>query len=466
MASPTLNEAQATAFYLSHIADVKEVHMVTGVGVGKTFTIGAWSLPFISIPRSCGLICSPTVPMMKTATLPGIIDAWASHGIHQDTDFVINRRMPGVPPYSGIGSENVITFRWGSYVVLTSLENYNTVNGSQWDWVAVDEERDVRHFEEAMGKIRARLRGVTFKRLGLKHRFLGATTPPDNPEYHIRLREQSETNDQIRIVTATTYMNQANLSPDYIKTLKDTYDPMTFRREVMGELIIAKGAQWAYCFDSAVHTGHTVAIDKRQVWLSFDFNVSPLTCIAAQHSPDKKQIRIIKEWRLLNADISQMAMEIKKWLRETFGDKDTKRLIVTGDSSGKAGTSIQVGESNWNRVIGDLNLMKGQIRVLPANPRHTDSIQLTNSILSKHGDILIDAKLCPYLISDLGFTQRDDNCSPVPTNKMSGHLLDCFRYYLWTFHYDFLPKFAKDNRGLMEPYRSTEMPFHPSELIP
>jgi len=431
--------------------------MVTGVGVGKTYTLGVWMIPFLSIRGSLGLVCAPTVPMLRNATLPGIISAWEDFGIIQDRDYVINKRFKGVQAYSGIGSDNVITFRWGSYVVLTSMENYNTVNGSQWDYIAGDEERDWRHFEEAMGKIRARLRGKLFNKLGLKNKYLGATTPPDNPLYHIKLKDSQETNPNIRLVTATSYMNAHNLPDDYIKSLEDTYDPMTFRREVMGELIIAKGSQWLYCLDEELHVVKDIPVNpKEQVYLSFDFNVSPLTCIAFQHVTNYKlppnqynrtQIRAIQEFRLINSDVTAMAMSIKKWLRNNFGSDNTDRLVITGDASGNNRTSISVGESNWNRLVGDLGVHPSQLRILTENPSHTDSLQLTNSIMAKHGDILISERGCPHLLSDLRFVQRDENYHPVPPDAMHGHLLDCFRYYFWTFHYDFLRKFAERSRN-------------------
>lgn len=446
---PELNEAQLAAIYLSHHEQVKEVHMVTGVGVGKTYTLGAWSLPFIAVPGSRGLICSPTVPMMRNSTLPGIETAWQTFGgLRPEVDYVINRRMKGVPAYSGIGSDQVITFRWGSYAVLTSLENYNTVNGSQWDWIVVDECRDVRNFKEALGKLKARMRGERFKKLGMKHRILTATTPPDNPHYFIEL--QKTQGDDRRVITATSYMNEANLPPDYIQGLVDTYDELTLRREVYGELIIATGMRWAYCFDKDLHVGECFPVQKDHVYLSFDFNISPLTCIAAQWTPDKRSIRVLHEFHLINADISQMAVAIKSWLKTTFGDSHTGRLIVTGDASGKSGTALQVGDSMWNRLIGDLNLRPSQIKIPNANPAHMDSIQLTNSILAKHGDILFSPQTV-HLQEDMEFVQRNEKCNPVSADPMKGHLLDCLRYLLWTFHYDFLRKFAKDNRSHLPP---------------
>jgi hypothetical protein len=184
--------------------------------------------------------------MMKTATLPGIESAWQRAGLQPERDYIVNRQMKGVKPYSRIGSENVITFRWGSYAVLTSLENYNTVNGSEWDWIVVDETRDVRNFEFALGKLRARMRGQTFKGLNLTHKILTATTPPDNVKYYLELKEASQIeSNRIAIVQAESYVNQHNLPQGYIEQLEATLDPQTFKREVLAHLITAQSSIYA-----------------------------------------------------------------------------------------------------------------------------------------------------------------------------------------------------------------------------
>jgi hypothetical protein len=185
--------------------------------------------------------------MMKTATLPGIESAWQRAGLQPERDYIVNRQMKGVKPYSRIGSENVITFRWGSYAVLTSLENYNTVNGSEWDWIVVDETRDVRNFEFALGKLRARMRGQTFKGLNLTHKILTATTPPDNVKYYLELKEASQVeSNRIAIVQAESYVNQHNLPPGYIEQLEATLDPQTFKREVLAHLITAQSSIYPF----------------------------------------------------------------------------------------------------------------------------------------------------------------------------------------------------------------------------
>jgi len=432
-----LNEAQQQAYYLLHHTDAKEVHNVTGVGVGKTTILGVGAIPFLSIPNSKGLICAPTVPMMKTATLPGIELAWDNFGIKAERDYIINKRMKGVKPYSQIGSENVITFRWGSYAVLTSLDNYNVVNGSEWDWIVVDETRDIRNFEFALGRLRARLRGQTFLKLGLTHKILTATTPPDNVKYYLELKEQAlNKKNRIAIVHAESYVNQHNLPPGYIEQLEGTLDPQTFKREVLGHLITAQSSIYAYAFTRKVHVGDFPEFAHLPIYVSVDFNVSPMTCVYAQHTPDRRTIRIIGEERLINSDVSELCQRISTRY------PNHHRLIFTGDASGRNRTAHQKGMTNWKLIKGYLKLSDGQIRLLSANPHSVDYIVLLNSLLSKHGDIQIN-KSCKYLIQDMELVQRGDNAEKKPPDSLTGHLFDCLEYYLWTFHRQFLDRFAK-----------------------
>lgn len=434
---PELNEAQQIGYYLTHLTDTKEIHFVTGVGVGKTYSLGAISIPFASIPGSKGLLCAPTVPMMKNSTLPGVESAWQSFGLRPEVDYVINKRMKGVKPFSAIGSENVITFAWGAYLVLTSLENYNTVNGSQWDYILVDETRDIRNFEQALGKLRARARGELFKQTGRIHKIITATTPPDNPKYYIELKEKSEQPESnIKIIQAESYINRHNLPPGYIEQLEATLDPQTFKREVLAHLITAQSSIYAYSFERKTHVAKVHERPDYPVWVSVDFNVSPMTCIYAQHSPDRRTIRIIGEERIINSDVFELAERIR------VRYPDTARLIFTGDASGRNNTSVKKGMSNWKNLKGALRLSDGQIRLLSANPHSVDYIVLLNSLLSKHGDIVI-SDACKYLIQDMELMQRGDDSQKVAPDKMTGHLFDCLEYYLWTFHRAFLDRFAK-----------------------
>ena len=434
---PELNEAQQIAYYSSHHLEAEEIHMLTGVGVGKTYWLAVDLIPDLSVPNSKHLICSPTFAMMKTATFKKVQEAWEEWGLREGVDYVVNKRMSGVKPYSGISSDKVITFRWGSYVVLTHLDNYNVVNGSEWDTISIDETRDVRNFQEALDKCRARTRGTTFKKLGLRHRIKTATTPPDNVAYYRELESQAKTsNGRIKLIRAESYANQHNLRPGYIEQLERTLDPNSFKREVLGMLVTKQETVWAYCFE---HKKHVADIQERPdlpIFVSMDFNVSPMTCIYAQHDPSRNRIRILGEERIMNSDVYELCERIRTRY------PDTARLILTGDASGRNRSATMKGVTNWKAVKGALKLSDAQIRLLSSNPDSKDTIVLINSMLSKHPDLLIN-RACKYLVEDCEMMQRGDDGKKIAPTNMHGHLFDCFIYYLWTFHRSFLDRFAK-----------------------
>jgi hypothetical protein len=68
------------------------------------------------------------------------------------------------------------------------------------------------------------------------------------------------------------------------------------------------------------------------------------------------------------------------------------------------------------------------------------SRELTNSILEKHDDFMIDHS-CERLIFDLKFVESNDKHDIVKDrNKEEGKadFLDNFRYYINTYHQDFV----------------------------
>jgi hypothetical protein len=70
----------------------------------------------------------------------------------------------------------------------------------------------------------------------------------------------------------------------------------------------------------------------------------------------------------------------------------------------------------------------------------SDSQVLLNSIF-QNGKIIIDDENCPHLIYDLKYVEVDDSGDikkDRSTEARKADLLDCCRYYLNTFHKNFL----------------------------
>ena len=86
----------------------------------------------------------------------------------------------------------------------------------------------------------------------------------------------------------------------------------------------------------------------------------------------------------------------------------------------------------------ELDLSKGQFKVPSVNPSIRNSRVLCNAIAANHEDFLIDSS-CHYLIEDLETVETTES-GDIDKGKDAhkSHLLDCFRYFIWTFHNDFV----------------------------
>ena len=222
-----------------------------------------------------------------------------------------------------------------------------------------------------------------------------------------------------------------DLPSEYIEAMKNL-DDVTRQVFVEGNWdVIDVDRPFAYGFNKFKTVKPNVQIQKGEpIILSIDFNVDPITCIAGQSFKDK--IRVFKEFRLRNSDIYRLCEAI----RSEFGDQF---FIVTGDASGQNRSAMTKGVVNYYTIIRDeLDLPKSAFKVPSFNPSIKNSRVLLNSILQKHADLQIDSS-CQYLINDLQQVEADEN-GDIDKSKDSKltHLLDCFRYFLWTFHHDFI----------------------------
>lgn len=177
--------------------------------------------------------------------------------------------------------------------------------------------------------------------------------------------------------------------------------------------------------------------DLGPLYLSFDFNVEPITCLAAQHDLD--WIHVVKEYRLLVSDIWALTDHIVAHVPEAY-------FMVTGDASGRNRSALTRGNHNYYHVIRQqLALGPGQQKVPKANPLIRNTRVLCNALLQKHPRYFVNTKACPHLTVDLNSVEvitqglRAGELDEGK-DKRKGHLLAGFRYYNWTFHRDFLDK--------------------------
>jgi phage terminase large subunit len=173
---------------------------------------------------------------------------------------------------------------------------------------------------------------------------------------------------------------------------------------------------------------------KYPVYLSFDFNVDPITCTASQIWPTKWHI--IREYRLPESDIYQLCDEIRNTFRGTVYFK------VTGDSTGMGRSAMTKGHSNYYQIIkSELKITNTQFDVPAANPSIKDTRALMITLLREKGfEFRVDSS-CHYTIDDLRYVEVDENgelMKKEAEKEGMGHLLDTVRYTAFRYFNKFL----------------------------
>ena len=411
----------------------RETFMVGGVGMGKSFLLAVALFKHINEnPGTTCMVAAPTYGVLTKATLRQIQPVWAKLGWVEGIGgaYVVNRKPPvlwGIEPFSVLDNKNILTTRNGSYVVLASLDNPNTMRGGEFDMIFVDEFRDVPN--DAREVLLGRLRGKLFTQKGKKHRILYVTTPPDNPTLLKSILDQA--NEELKIVTGTSWANAHNLPEGYLEALRRSYDEATYEREVLGRLVFLNTNPFFYSFKEEQHVAPTRYSGSGKLVLSFDFNVDPLTCIAVEQVGD--YVQVLREWRQRDSDLYRLCEELRGWI-------GARRIEVTGDATGANRSPMLKQNLHAYEIIRrELNLSITQINVKKSNPPHQASLVICNSVIARGIKLVIDPS-CKYLIEDLKAVRVGEGNKIKIDDPKQGHLLDCFRYYLHNYWGHKVPK--------------------------
>lgn len=214
-----------------------------------------------------------------------------------------------------------------------------------------------------------------------------------------------------------------------------------YNRMILGQWDLQVHNQFCYAFkDERNITQTPQGIDwKYDIWLSFDFNVDPMTCILAQTNYENS-MRIIREFRIENSDTYEMCEAIRPYIA---GREHT--VYVTGDASGRNRIAGTKGHINHYHIIKEsLSLKSDQFKVPTHNPNISDSRVFVNALLQKLPEFTFDPE-CEHTILDMKFVvidsdQQGEVCIKKTgmnehlsvDNKTLGHLMDCVRYLCHT----------------------------------
>lgn len=195
-------------------------------------------------------------------------------------------------------------------------------------------------------------------------------------------------------------------------------------------------------FSSKHESKDAVFVPGRQITISIDFNLNPFGVIFSHEWFDKEghHCHVFDEASIENGSIQKMIEHIKL----KYG-RYLSNCRITGDSMGKRRDMGQPDlASFYDQLQRGLGLRDKQLH-LPNNPTHINSRGDVNYVLA-HLDIKIHPN-CQNLIRDLKVVECDAFGEILKKdrnnlNQLADHL-DCFRYLVNTFLWDWIQNHQK-----------------------
>jgi hypothetical protein len=307
----------------------------------------------------------------------------------------------------------------GTVIDFWSLDNEDSIRGNAYHFIIIDECAIIRNFKSIFdNSIRPLL---TDYEGGCW--FLSTPKGYYNDFYEISQIAQN-TNDWAYFQMPT--LANPNIKESEIESAKEQLPLNVFRQEYLAEFVNYEGNQFAEAFDYDKHIVDNIVYNpKENIYLSFDFNITN-SILVCQHYANK--IHILREYHTTGWDLPTLCEKIKQ-------DYPNQIYLITGDASGSAGSAYTVGNvSAYELIKGYFNVLWKNFTVPKANPSQKNSRLQTNLLLSKIEGLKIDSS-CKLLIKDLQMVVCDKQGKIDKSDSTLTHLLDCFRYYLWAYHY-------------------------------
>jgi hypothetical protein len=455
----------------------------SGVGIGKSQTIGVLSFEFVkNMPEARGFIGANTYNQLAKSTLDRVFNVWEKQfGLRKNIDFVIDR----IPPsnFKKFGAdlksyENVISFENGALIFTASLENYKMIDGTEFGWACLDETKDTK--EEAVKEvIIARLRQKAMY-INPKTKVISKSMKPGymgyNPLFIFTspakskwLMEWFDLNDDAEeiskhifdetgqdyyrkrkgrqlVIIASSWHNKHNLPPGYIEGLiKDlSHNEGLIEMLIYGSPFGKTGGEFITSYS---RLKHVVRFDgpwkDEPVHLAFDFNYVPYmtcTCWQMKFNPATGRflVRIFDEFCLKNPKNNTESLCEEIVLKYTALLK--QGVFFYGDYNGKNGSTL-IKEFKNNYAVID-KILKPFLSGASDRVINNQSVTRRRHFMNKlfGGGFPVDIEIhpqCKEFIADLEFLKEGPDGGKLKlkikendiTFEEHGHTCDSAEYF-------------------------------------
>lgn len=414
---------------------IRRVMIYGGKSSAKTFTI-AQLFNVISYTNNVSCIAyrkeQTTIKISLKPAFVKAIDSIHMNAVYNVQDFAIKGNNSQIIVFKGIDSEGKIKGIEGfKYILLDELDHYSeeefmqanlSLRGMQGQkifatWNPVDENIWIKKY---IDRLQWDELPLTIK--GNKQATLDATAFVRKSKDGKTLLIKTTYFDNKWIVGANGYGSRDQNLIDEYEMLK-IIDPNSYNVNVLGEWGVRdKSNKFAFAFEQSKHVGSVEYNPDYLIWLSFDFNVNPISCTAFQYYDDV--LRAIKCFKLDNSNI----YELCKLIASYFPDAMFK---VTGDASGTSRSAMVADNVNYYTIIKDeLGLIWSQFNIPSVNPRIEENQVKVNAVLYA-GLFVADSENCKELIYDLTYVEVDENKKIIKdrtAESKKSDFLDHFRY--------------------------------------
>ena len=425
-------------FHLRKYVDdhkIRRIMVYGGKSSAKTFTI-AQLFNILSYTQKCSCIAyrkeQTTIKISLKPAFVKAIESTYMNAAYDIQDFTIKGNNSKNIVFKGIDSEGKIKGIEGfKYMLLDELDHYTeeefmqanlSLRGMQGQkifatWNPVDENIWIKKYIDRFDWI-----DLPLMIKGNKHSQLDKSSFVRKSTDGKTLLIKTTYFDNKWIVGANGYGSRDQNLIDEYEQLK-TIDPNSYNVNVLGEWGVRdKSNKFAFAFEASKHVGSVEYNPDYLIWLSFDFNVNPISCTAFQYYDDV--LRAIKCFKLDNSNI----YELCKLIASYFPDAMFK---VTGDASGTSRSAMVADNVNYYTIIKDeLGLIWSQFNIPSVNPRIEENQVKVNAVLYA-GLFIADSENCKELIYDLTYVEIDENKKIIKdrtAESKKSDFLDHFRY--------------------------------------
>lgn len=387
-----------------HLArGVEEVLYLGGRGTGKT-ELGAWFIGWrvATCPGATHLVTARDYPQVRDVVVPRLKKRFEALGLA----FRFNK------------TDSLFEFADGSLVLCRSMESYETLRGTEFASWWPDEA--ALYSEMGVAVVRACLRDYRFGR----PLSLFTTTPRGFNWVHKDF--VVATNPSRALVRAKTDENV--YLPGYADQLARAYrtTPELEAQERCAEFTALSGKRAYRAFDRVRHARPLAYDPRADLFLTFDFNVSPFLGIASHEvmGPRGVETQFFREFALRDAGVADMGRAIRAAFPAHKG-----RTKIYGDATAR-GRNVQTGEATWELLRRELLPLRPQLELDASNPPPADRVAVVNWLFGE--DLVYVDPSCTFLIGDGEQARwKDDGTLDQKTDKDRTHAGDAAGYQLY-----------------------------------